>query len=50
MKKCPRCRNTVFGKDGLCSYCIWKGDEGPGKKLRLLLKSLTKTRPRSKKP
>ena len=36
--ECPRCKNTEFTKDGLCKYCIWKGDAGPG----LLLKTLIK--------
>ena len=32
-KKC-KCGNTEFNKQGQCTYCVWKGDAGPG----LLLK------------
>lgn len=35
--KCKKCGNAL-SKDGSCSYCIWKGDAGPGLKLKQLLK------------
>jgi hypothetical protein len=38
MSKCTRCNNQL-DKDGSCPYCIWKGDEGPGKQLKEIIKN-----------
>ena len=39
MKICPKCNNQEFTKEGLCEYCLWKGDIGPGKLLREIIKA-----------
>jgi len=40
MKECPRCKNTHLTKEGLCAYCVWKGDVGPGAELRAMIRKL----------
>ena len=37
MGYCPKCNNNLI-KDNPCSYCVWKGDIGPGKELRDIIK------------
>ena len=37
MDTCPKCGNGVR-KGKLCPYCVWKGDIGPGKELRDIIK------------
>ena len=37
-KTCPKCKNSVFDKQGVCKYCAWKGDARAG----LLLKNMIK--------
>ena len=42
--KCERCNNTLFWnpkkKDYReCSYCIWKGDIGPGATLKEIIRN-----------
>lgn len=41
MITCERCKNSYFeGK--LCDYCVWKGWEGPGKKLKEIIRTENK--------
>lgn len=32
MYTCPVCKNNRT--ESYCGYCVWKGNEGPGKRLR----------------
>jgi len=42
MQKCTYCGNTEFTKQGLCTYCVWKGDAGPGKLAKEIIKEHNK--------
>jgi len=42
MKKCPKCKNIEFYPNGLCAYCVWHGDIGPGKQLKEIIKKKDK--------
>lgn len=37
MLQCPLCKNTLFDSHGQCVYCVWKGDAGPGLRLKHVL-------------
>lgn len=43
---CTKCKRYPQEKDGLCvecyKYAVWKGDIGPGKQLREIVKKVNK--------
>ena len=39
---CAKCGNEETNEHGQCTYCVWKGDIGPGADLKEILKTLKK--------
>jgi len=46
MAICPKCKNKLI--NNICQYCTWKGDIGPGRRLREMIKNVNQQKVKRK--